>query len=221
MNVLTKLASENSSRLEKIASAVAAIEEGYNPEEVVAFAAEQGIDPNEIVLGANLFATDLDKEASEENELQKIASVIQDENAVPLVKVAAAVDLFAAGAIDADEAYNLAGQLGFDQQDVDYIFTSAYPELAKEASAAEAGEKAGKSVWDTVKELASKAGTGVKNAATAKDVREGLQIGVKGEKGEKDYLKALKGAAKTGTLYGTPAAAAAYLMTKDNKDSQK
>ena len=188
MNVLTKLASEESSRLEKIASAIAAIEEGYNPEEVVEFAAQQGIAPEEIALGANLFATDLDKEASDEgadSELQKIASVITDENTVPLVKVAAAVDLFAAGALEADDVYGLAGEYGFNQQDVDYIFANAYPELAKEAGAAEAGKEA-KSVWETVKNLAQNAGKSVKDAAKAKDVREGLKAGADGKR---DYLR--------------------------------
>jgi len=213
MNVLTKLASENSSRLEKIASAIAAIEEGYDPEEVIAFAAEQGIAPEEVVLGTNLFASDLGKEASYEDELQKIASVIADEYTVPLVKVAAAVDLFAAGALEADDVYGIAGDFGFSQDDVDYIFTSAYPDLAKEAGASESGEKLTERAWKKIREL----GTGMKNAAMAKELREGLKADASGKR---DYLKALKGAGKTGAIYGIPAGAAAYLATR-GRDGQE
>ena len=219
MNVLTKLASAESSRLEKIAAAVAAIEEGYNPEEVIAFASEQGIAPEEVMLGANLFGSpvaELGKEASaqESDYIEKIASVIVDEDTVPLVKVAAAVDLFAAGALDADEVYGLASQYGFDQADVDHIFATAYPELAKEASAASEGAKEGSKAIEKLKALLE----GTKDAYKLKNIREAF--GKEGDKLKVDWGKLGKGVAQSGAAYGVPIGAAAYAYNKSKSNEE-
>jgi len=211
MDVLTKLASQESSRLEKIAAAISAVEEGYNPEEVVAFAAEQGIHPDEIEMGLNLFGeASLEKEAAEQEQfLNKIASVAQDPNELPLVKVAAAIDLFAADVVSPEEVYEFGAANGFDQKDVDFIFGNAYPELAKEAK--EETPKKKSELMDKLKAL----GGGIKDAATLKDIREGLGK-------TKDWGRVAKGAGKSGALYGIPAAAGGYLAYKStHKDDDK
>jgi len=200
MNPLEKIASYSTSRLEKIASAVEAIEEGYNPDEVMAFAADNGIHPDEIIMGNNLFEADLEKEAAEQ-ELYKLASIIDDPETLPLVKVAAAVDLFAEGGITADDAYAIGEAYGFDGSDVDYIFENAFPELAKEASEAEK-EKAGSKLW-----------AGIKDAYSAKNIKEGWK-----KTGDKrDWKRLGRGVAETGAAYGIPAGAAAYGYTKYKK----
>jgi len=215
MNVLTKIASHNTSRLEKIAAAVAAIEEGYNPEEVIEFAAEYGIHPDEVIMGANLFGeASLEKEASD--NLVKLASIIEDENTLPLVKVAAAVDLFAAGELDPDTVYAIGEAYGFDASDVDYIYASAYPELAKEA--AEPEEEINHDEEKPKSGIFSKAWEGIKGAYTAKDIREGW-----GEKGNRDWWRIAKGAGKTGLAYGLPigAGVGGYLYYKDRKSEDE
>jgi len=218
MNVLTKLASQESSRLEKIAAAIEAINEGYNPEEVIAFAAEQGIHPDEIVLGANLFgAADLEKEAAED-ELQKLASVVTDENTLPLVKVAAAVDLFAAGALEPEQVYGIGEALGFDQQDVDYIFASAYPELAKEAGAKEEAAKEGAEAANKIKEILSKGWQGTKDAYMLRGIRGAFKK--EGDKLNVDWKQLGKGVAASGVAYGIPVGAGAYLYAKNKKDQE-
>jgi hypothetical protein len=213
-DALTKLASQESSRLEKIAAAIEAVEEGYNPEEVVAFAAEQGIHPDEIAMGLNLFEEDLQKEASENDYLQKLASVIEDENALPLVKVAAAVDLFAEGALEPDQVYAIGEANGFDAADVDFIFERAYPELAKEAGAKEETAEKGASKLKEILE-------GIKNAYKATDIKGAFSKGADG-KTQVDWKRLGIGAAKTGTAYGVPAAGVAggiyaYKKRKESK----
>ena len=204
MNVLTKLASQESSRLEKIAAAISAVEEGYDPEEVVAFAAEQGIHPDEIAMGLNLFGeSELDKVAAEQElYLDKLASVAQDPYELPLVKVAAAVDLFAADAVNPDDVYEFGAMNGFDPEDVDFIFANSYPELAKEA------EEKKKEESEFMKRLRAFGG-GIRDAASLKDIREGLGK-------EKDWGRVAKGAGKSGALYGIPAAGG-YLAYKHYK----
>ena len=202
MNPLEKIASYSTSRLEKIASAVEAIEEGYNPDEVMAFAADNGIHPDEIVMGNNLFEADLEKEASEQ-ELYKLASIIDDPETLPLVKVAAAVDLFAEGGITADDAYAIGETYGFDGSDVDYIFEQSFPELAKEAE-------------DTPPGMMSKLWGGVKDAYAAGNIRRGW----KGSDGKKKWGQIARGTAETGAAYGVPAGAAAYGYTKYKKKKE-
>jgi len=208
MNSLEKIASYSTSRLEKIAGAITAIEEGYNPDEVMEFAAENGIHPEEIIMGNNLFEAELEKEAAEQ-ELYKLASIIDSPETLPLVKVAAAVDLFAEGGITADDAYAIGETYGFDGSDVDYIFEQSFPELAKQAEEnvddvpeqKEEGKTKtkpkGPGIWDHIK-----------GAYSARDIREGFA----GD--ERDWGRIAKGAGKTGLAYGLPAGAAYYGYTK-------
>ena len=156
---LEKIASADTSRLEKIAAAIAAAEAGEDLGKIAQALSQYGITDREIALAQNLFATPED----EGDVLQKVAEILVSEETTPLEKVAAAVDLTVAGVISPDDAYAAAQELGFSQDDVDYIYKTAYGDtLNKEAG--EAGVIAG---------LINKVKTGILNAAKAKDVREG------------------------------------------------
>lgn len=218
---LEKIASADTSRLEKIAAAIAAAQAGEDLDKIAAAIAEQGITEREVELASNLFA----EPESEDALLQKAAEAFVSEETTPLEKVAAAIDLTVAGAISPEDTYAAAEELGFSQQDVDYIYKVAYGETGDEEIGKEAGAKT-----EAVESVLAKLKNQLADIATAKEAKEGLREAkvmqgrikeVAPDKGSetaqkmqealnKARIKAAKGAAKTGLLYGVPAAVAGY-----------
>lgn len=140
---LEKLAYDGS---ESYLSKCAAIVTAYNNGEVSAedadlIAEENGIAPSDV---AALFTADMEKTASEDEEVEALVKVALDDDSSYLTKCAAIADLFENEIIDGNEADDMALEMGIDPADVESVYSSAY--LDKDA-----GEN-----WDKVKDFYTK-----------------------------------------------------------------
>jgi len=225
---------EEMTYLQKVATVVDGYVSGeYSDEDVQAIAEEHSLAFEDLdAIHAAVYgeeAGDIEKTAADE-AIADLVKIAEAEDSTYLEKCASIADTFAAGAISGEDADQLAVELGLEPSDVLGVFNAAYgDELEKEAA-----DKS--SILNKIKE-------GFINAATAKQLREGVgqvkkgkgklgtfeQAKSMGERSKTNSKKfgdlagkakaegeklisegrsnALKGAAKTGALYGGGAAA--------------
>ena len=111
------------SYLTKTAAVISDFEQGrITADEAFGAAQEMGIAPQDLVAAQEV----LFKEASESASLEKVASIVDDPYCTPLEKVAAIVDGISAGTVDYDAGTQVAAQLGFDAQDMEYIYAQTH-----------------------------------------------------------------------------------------------
>lgn len=124
---LLKVANDASaSYLTKTAAIISDFEAGrINADEAFGVAQEMGIAPDDLVAAQEV----LFKEASHAEpsvSLEKVATIVDSPETTPLEKVAAIVDGIAAGQVDYEAGVNVAAQLGFDAQDMEYIYAQTH-----------------------------------------------------------------------------------------------
>jgi len=184
---LTKIAeNEEMTYLEKVAAIVDEFAAGnVTGEEADAIAQEAGIAPSDLLAVHDAAYAGMEKVAEEaeeaeeatetaaeeaEEEMEKTAAdesmielskIANDESASYLTKCAGIADAFASGALTGEEGDALAVEMGLEPGDVASVFDAAYgEELEKDAG---------------VKEFGGKVLNAVKDAASAKQFRAGVE----------------------------------------------
>jgi len=122
MNLLKVANDASASYLTKVAAIISDYEAGaISADEAFGVASEMGVAPDDLISAQEALFSEGD-----DTTLEKVATIVDDPHETPLTKVAAIVDGIAAGEVPYENGLYVASQLGFDAEDLDYIYQSTY-----------------------------------------------------------------------------------------------